>query len=114
MLKCGCCCSASTMRWPITPRPSTPTPKRRVAESIAGGVGMVVGAVKPRCVDCGGRRLRRAGTGPSGLPAFSQNGRHLTVNLPVSANRAPPGFYLLFALDAQGVPSKARVLRLGA
>ena len=46
--------------------------------------------------------------------SFSQSGQHLTVNLPVSANRAPPGFYLLFALDAQGVPSKARVLRLGA
>jgi hypothetical protein len=47
-------------------------------------------------------------------PVFSQSGRHLTVHLPASANRAPPGFYLLFALDKQGVPSKARVLRLGA
>jgi len=46
--------------------------------------------------------------------SFSQSGQHLTVNLPASANRAPPGFYLLIALDAQGVPSKARVLRLGA
>jgi hypothetical protein len=45
---------------------------------------------------------------------FSQNGTRLTVQLPVSANRAPPGYYMLFALDAYGVPSKAKVLRLGA
>jgi hypothetical protein len=44
---------------------------------------------------------------------FNQNGTKLTVQLPASAHRAPPGYYLLFALDALGVPSKARVLRLG-
>jgi hypothetical protein len=36
------------------------------------------------------------------------------VTLPASANNAPPGFYMLFAIDANGVPSKAKVLRLGA
>jgi hypothetical protein len=44
---------------------------------------------------------------------FSQQGARLSVQLPVSPNRAPPGYYMLFALDARGVPSKARVLRLG-
>lgn len=45
---------------------------------------------------------------------FSQSGKNLTVTLPALAHTAPPGFYMLFALDANGVPSKAKVLRLGA
>jgi hypothetical protein len=45
---------------------------------------------------------------------FTQNGQDLTVTMPASANYAPPGFYMLFALDAQGVPSQAKILRLGA
>lgn len=44
---------------------------------------------------------------------FTQNGKNLTVTLPASAHTAPPGFYMLFALDAAGVPSKAKVVRLG-
>ncbi len=46
--------------------------------------------------------------------SFTQKGKSLTVTLPASANNAPPGFYMLFALDANGVPSKAKILRLGA
>lgn len=46
--------------------------------------------------------------------SFTQSGKNLTVTLPASANNAPPGYYMLFALDAQGVPSKAKVLRLGS
>jgi len=45
--------------------------------------------------------------------SFTQNGANLTVTMPTSANYAPPGFYMLFALDAQGVPSQAKVVRLG-
>jgi len=45
---------------------------------------------------------------------FTQSGKNLNVTLPASANHAPPGFYMLFAIDANGVPSKAKVLRLGA
>ncbi|MFO1340650.1 MAG: galactose oxidase early set domain-containing protein [Burkholderiaceae bacterium] len=45
---------------------------------------------------------------------FTQNGKNISATLPSSANNAPPGFYMLFAIDAQGVPSKAKVLRLGA
>ena len=36
----------------------------------------------------------------------------LQVQLPATANEAPPGFYMLFVLDAAGVPSLARILRL--
>lgn len=46
--------------------------------------------------------------------SFTQNGAGLTVTMPASANYAPPGFYMLFALDAQGVPSQAKIVRLGA
>jgi hypothetical protein len=45
---------------------------------------------------------------------FTQTGKNLTVTLPASAHNAPPGFYMLFALDAAGVPSKAKIVRLGA
>ncbi len=46
--------------------------------------------------------------------SFTQNGKDLAVTMPASANYAPPGFYMLFALDAQGVPSQAKIVRLGA
>ncbi|HEV8690988.1 MAG TPA: galactose oxidase-like domain-containing protein [Ideonella sp.] len=46
--------------------------------------------------------------------SFTQNGKNLNVTLPASANNAPPGYYMLFAVDANGVPSKAKVLRLGS
>lgn len=46
--------------------------------------------------------------------AFTQQGTNLSVTLPDSAHHAPPGFYMLFALNADGVPSKAKVIRLGA
>jgi hypothetical protein len=36
----------------------------------------------------------------------------LTVTTPASPNVAPPGHYMLFLLDAAGVPSVARVVRL--
>jgi hypothetical protein len=45
--------------------------------------------------------------------SFTQNGLNLNVTLPAAANNAPPGFYMLFAIDASGVPSKAKILRLG-
>lgn len=45
--------------------------------------------------------------------AFTQSGQNVNLTLPASANLAPPGFYMLFALDAAGVPSKAAILRIG-
>ena len=56
--------------------------------------------------------------------AFNQNQRmnNLTiavagassvlVNAPASANLAPPGHYMLFLIDANGVPSVARIIRI--
>jgi Domain of unknown function (DUF1929) len=44
---------------------------------------------------------------------FSQNGTELTVTLPATATVAPPGYYMLFVLDAAGVPSVAKVILLG-
>ena len=36
----------------------------------------------------------------------------LTVTSPANGNLAPPGFYMLFVLNAQGVPSIAKIVRL--
>lgn len=45
--------------------------------------------------------------------AFTQSGDRLSFTLPASVNTAPPGYYQLFALDANGVPSKAVIVSLG-
>ncbi|MBQ0931642.1 galactose oxidase-like domain-containing protein [Ideonella alba] len=45
--------------------------------------------------------------------SFAQRGKRLSYQLPASAAVAPPGFYMLFALDAAGVPSMAKVIRIG-
>jgi fibronectin type 3 domain-containing protein len=49
--------------------------------------------------------------GPSPQPACSGTG---TLNLvtPPNGNIAPPGYYMLFLLDSNGVPSKARFIQL--
>lgn len=44
--------------------------------------------------------------------AFRQKGKGLQFQLPATAGDAPPGFYMLFVLDAAGVPSVARIVRL--
>ena len=56
--------------------------------------------------------------------AFNQNQRmnNLTISVsgassilvtaPASANLAPPGHYMLFLIDANGVPSVARIIRI--
>ncbi len=45
---------------------------------------------------------------------FTQEGDGLRVTAPASGNVAPPGHYMLFLLDADGVPSVARIVSLGA
>jgi Galactose oxidase-like, Early set domain/Bacterial Ig domain/Galactose oxidase, central domain len=45
---------------------------------------------------------------------FTAAGGALTVDTPVSANLAPPGYYMLFVLNGGGVPSTATMVRLGA
>lgn len=43
---------------------------------------------------------------------FTQSGTTLSLRTPSSNADAPPGYYLLFVFDAQGVPSIGRILRL--
>ena len=43
---------------------------------------------------------------------FTQSGNSLTVETPESANVAPPGYYMMFAFNDQGVPSEAKIVKL--
>jgi hypothetical protein len=45
--------------------------------------------------------------------AFTVTPGVLHATVPSNRNLAPPGYYLLFILNAQGVPSVARFVRLG-
>lgn len=44
--------------------------------------------------------------------AFSQTVGGLNVTPPTSSNRCPPGDYMLFLLNANGVPSVAKIIRI--
>ncbi len=44
--------------------------------------------------------------------SFSADATGLTVTAPSSSNRAPPGHYMVFVLNAADVPSVARIIRL--
>ena len=43
---------------------------------------------------------------------FNANGNRLSVQAPPRAADAPPGFYMVFVLDAAGVPSVAKIVRM--
>jgi len=43
---------------------------------------------------------------------FATNGNGLDVQAPTNSNLAPPGYYMLFLVDTNGVPSIASILRL--
>ena len=45
--------------------------------------------------------------------SFTRNSGALTVAAPASRNHTPPGHYMLFLLNGNGVPSVARILSLG-
>ncbi len=45
---------------------------------------------------------------------FKRRGSRLIATTPASANAAPPGYYMLFAISDRGVPSEARFVRLGS
>ncbi len=44
---------------------------------------------------------------------FSANGGTLTVQAPARAGDAPPGYYMIFAIDSAGVPSVAQIAAMG-
>ena len=45
--------------------------------------------------------------------SIPQTGNMVTVKSPATANIAPPGFYLLFVWNAEGVPSIAKIIQIG-
>jgi hypothetical protein len=45
--------------------------------------------------------------------SFTANGGTINATAPANANVAPPGIYMLFVVDANGVPSVARMMRVG-
>jgi hypothetical protein len=44
--------------------------------------------------------------------SFTRSGDTILVNAPENGNVAPPGHYMLFALNANGTPSTARIIRI--
>jgi hypothetical protein len=44
---------------------------------------------------------------------FQPSAGGLTIQAPATANLAPPGYYMLFIVDTNGVPSMAAMIRLG-
>jgi len=46
------------------------------------------------------------------FPAFTVSGDGIDVTAPSSPNTMPPGHYLLFVLNASGVPSIGKVVRI--
>jgi hypothetical protein len=48
------------------------------------------------------------------LTILGQSGGQLSLQAPPTANVAPPGVYMLFVLNAQGVPGQAAFLQLVA
>jgi len=45
---------------------------------------------------------------------YSQSGNTLTVAAPANINIAPPGYYMLFIIDDNGVPSVAKIVNITA
>jgi Domain of unknown function (DUF1929) len=46
--------------------------------------------------------------------AFTQTGAQLKVTAPADVNRAPPGYYMVFVFNQQGVPSRSEIIRVGS
>ena len=46
------------------------------------------------------------------IAEFQVQGSGLSVTAPGDRNIAPPGHYMLFVLNAQGVPSEAKIVQL--
>ena len=43
---------------------------------------------------------------------FTRSGDTLTANLPTNVNETPPGYYMIFVLNAAGVPSEAKFVKI--
>lgn len=45
--------------------------------------------------------------------SFTRNGDTLTINTPANANLAPENYYMIFLVNSAGVPSMAKIVKLG-
>jgi galactose oxidase len=45
--------------------------------------------------------------------SFSQEAGGLNVTAPANGNLSPPGHYMLFILNGSGVPSVAKIIKIG-
>jgi len=45
--------------------------------------------------------------------SFTQAGPLVSVQLPTDRNIVPPGYYMLFVFNAEGVPSNAAIVKIG-
>jgi hypothetical protein len=45
-------------------------------------------------------------------PSFTIDGNQVRVTLPANPYETPPGFYMVFVIDANGTPSKAKLIRI--
>jgi hypothetical protein len=66
-------------------------------------VSLIKPASTTHAFDMGQRRLELG---------FRKSGEGLTVNAPADRNLAPPGYYMLFTVDSEGVPSHAAWVKL--
>ncbi len=48
------------------------------------------------------------------LPITSDQNGQLNVGLPSNPNLTPPGYYMVFLVDSNGVPSVAKWVHVGA
>jgi hypothetical protein len=46
--------------------------------------------------------------------AYTANGNQLRISSPADANMAPPGYYMLFLVNSNGVPSVAKMVQIGS
>jgi hypothetical protein len=46
------------------------------------------------------------------FPAWQKTANQIRITLPANRNELPPGHYMLFIMNAQGVPSVARIVRI--
>jgi hypothetical protein len=45
--------------------------------------------------------------------SFAKKGKYLEVTAPASGNVCPPGYYMFFLVNKQGVPSVAKIIKVG-
>jgi Domain of unknown function (DUF1929) len=92
----------------ITAAPTNVAWGQQFAVGSAGGVQRVVLMAAPATTHALDMNQRHVELG------FTDAAGNLTVTAPPSAGVAPPGPYMLFVLNAQGVPSVARWVTVGA